>query len=295
MFTEDEIFTLAGASLYNKIMAQYAESGLGPEEIAAQLADNGFPALTAENGPTVLGNLAREYYGDTLPQSWTNLTREQAAQIKSGQDPFEGWEVPNTPRPNKWLDAGKGFVQGLKSPPYSWLYKGWRAGTWPYRKQRDWRQERADALAQDALARVRSGDSYRNAYAGEVDRLAAQPRSDREILHTDATKGELSELQVNPHDYWDTWAGRGGKATWPLNQKVPTRVGKAADQEHARRLGVAEARHEIARTDSIGLAQLQDAGSRFGAGERTRDQYENRLRGLVGPGMDFAPTSEEEK
>ena len=283
MFTEDEIFTLAGASLYNKIMAQYAESGLGPEEIAAQLADNGFPALTAENGPTVLGNLAREYYGDTLPQSWTNLTREQATQIKSGQDPFEGWEVPSPETPRKdlgwWLGAGKGMAKGLHLDHLaSGLYKGWRVGTWPYRKQRDWRQERADALAQDALARIRSGDSYQSAYAGEVDRLAAQPRSDREILHTDATKGELSELQVNPHDYTHEWVGRGGKKTWPLNVQRATMT----PEEHARRLGVAEARHEIARTDSIGLAQLQDAGSRHQKGERTEAQYMDRAHGLLG-------------
>lgn len=289
MFTEDQLFTMAGAALYNRIIAQFTETGMSPEDIALRMAENDFPEVTAESAPQLFGDLAREYYGEELPQAWTDLSREQAVLIQSGQTPFEGWEVPKSPPPPGpgdlawWGAAAGGAAKGAQLDHVaSGLYKGWRGVSWPYRKHRDWKQARADALTRDVLTRVRAGPAYTRGYEAEVDRIAAQPRNEREILDTQATKLDVAGLQVNPHGYWDEWAGRGGSQTWPLNQKYSTRLGKGADQEHARRLGEAEARHQIARTSSIGLGSIQDATTRVQSGERTQEQYEKRVRDLLG-------------
>jgi len=259
-FTDEDIYTLAGVTLANETVESYRRQGYGESQIKQMMGD------AFEGGPNYFQSLGRSVLGDEIPDQWTNLSREDASRIEAGESPFEGWretfvdrrplpevEVPrNYDDPNRRRTPASEFAINPYGAAISTAYKELYA-----KPKRKW-QAHQERLRQDALSRIRAGDPYAEAYVAEIERIGSLPASEREMLSS-ATEGmaddySLSELREGPTSI----APRGLKTPFLSPVPMPKRVlPKALLQEHARRLGAAEARQEIIESAEITPAMFR--------------------------------------
>tara|TARA_R110002012_G_scaffold48073_1_gene125590 strand:- start:1936 stop:2838 length:903 start_codon:yes stop_codon:yes gene_type:complete len=258
-FTDEDIYTLAGVTLANETVESYRRQGYGESQIKQMMGD------AFEGGPSYFQSLGRSVLGDEIPDQWTNLSREDASRIEAGESPFEGWRetfVDRRPAPEG--------AEPRTEDPFSPLSAVYNAQMNPalgaarlaynelYAKPKRKRQAHQERLRQDALSRIRAGDPYAGGYAAEVERIGSLPASEREMLSS-ATEGmaddySLSELREGPSSI----APRALRRPFLSPIPIPDRsLPKAMLQEHARRLGAAEARQEIIESAEITPAMFK--------------------------------------
>jgi hypothetical protein len=252
-FRDEDLYALAGVTLANEAVEGYRRQGFGDEQIRQLLPEE------MAGDREYFKNLGMSLLGEEIPERWRSLSREEANRIQEGQIPFEGWRETASRGAEERGTAGPLSQEALAyhyhtNPAIGFL------GTlkkYAWDKPRAARRRRDERLRQDALARVRAGDPYSEAFAAEIERLSSLPVAEREALSSYGQnlldQGELADLQEDPRHYWGVEMRR---SSFPfVGANLPGgRPGRREDtpstmremyREHARRLGTAEARQEV--------------------------------------------------
>lgn len=259
-FSDEDLYTLAGVTLANETVEGYRRQGYGDRQIEQMMGE------AFSGGPAYFRSLGREVLGEEIPEQWVNLSRESASRIEAGESPFEGWRdtfVDRRPAP-EGAEPGYASPFGLQSIATSaQANPAVGAARLAYRKlyaePKQRRQRRRERLQEDVLARIRAGDPYREGYAAEVERIGALPPAEREVLAS-ATEGlaedyNLAKLREGPQTFIP---GANRSMGSPLGPRVsPGMMPKDLVQEHARRLGAAEARQEIIKSAEVTPAMFK--------------------------------------
>lgn len=260
-FSDEDLYTLAGVTLANETVEGYRRQGYGDRQIEQMMGE------AFSGGPAYFRSLGREVLGEEIPEQWVNLSRESASRIEAGEAPFEGWRdtfVDRRPLPEVEVTRNYDDPNRRRTPASEFAINPYGAAISTaykelYAKPKQRRQRRRERLQEDVLARIRAGDPYAEGYAAEVERIGALPPAEREVLAS-ATEGMaadygLAQLREGPQTFIP---GANRSLGSPLGPRVsPGMMPKDLVQEHARRLGAAEARQEIIKSAEVTPAMFK--------------------------------------